>query len=79
MGVVSYPFGSSAVVGSFVASGGDTVRRRGGQRGPVALRPRLSPGVLLSRMLHYAVRYRDRQERARGGGHPAASLRLRAS
>ena len=30
------------------ASGGYTVRRRGGQRGPVALRPRLSPGVPLS-------------------------------
>ena len=28
---------SSAVVGSFVASGGNTVRRRGGRRGPVAL------------------------------------------
>ena len=42
-------FGSSAVVGSFVASGGYTVRRRGGQRGPVAVRPRLSPGVPLSR------------------------------
>ena len=26
------------------------VRRRGGQRGPVALRPRLSPGVPLSRV-----------------------------
>jgi hypothetical protein len=31
------------------ASGGYTVRRREGQRGPVALRPRLSPGVPLSR------------------------------
>ena len=42
----SLPVGSSAVVGSFVAS---EDRRRGGGRGPVALRPRLSPGVPLSR------------------------------
>ena len=44
----SHQFGSSAVVGSFVAASGDTVWRRGGERGPVALRPRLSPGVPLS-------------------------------
>jgi hypothetical protein len=43
------PFGSSAILGSFGAPGGSNVWRRGGKRGPVALRPRLSPGVPLSR------------------------------
>jgi hypothetical protein len=42
------PFGSSAILGSFVASvATDAASRR--RRGPVALRPRLSPGVPLSR------------------------------
>jgi hypothetical protein len=46
------PFGSSAILGSFVAStaAGAASRRR---RGPVALRPRLSPGWLLSRCGNY--------------------------
>ena len=35
------PFGSSAIVGSFGASGGSNVWRRGGQRGPVD--PRSTP------------------------------------
>ena len=44
------PFGSSAILGSFVASGAAAAASRR-RRGPVTLRPRLSPGVLWSRCM----------------------------
>jgi hypothetical protein len=51
-------------LGSFVASAGTWAASRR-RRGPVALRPRLSPGGLLSRCDRYGrAGYRKRQERA---------------
>jgi hypothetical protein len=65
----AFPFGGPAVVVSFVASAGYSMRRQGvaEEARTVALRPRLSLGVPLSMggRTGNTARYRGRQERVR--------------